>query len=117
MKIKKNGLILLFIFCLGLILRIISANNVDISPDDMVYSLIPLNIISAGRLGTVEQSPLYFYLNDLGYKLFGGITPISTRLPSIIFGSLSILVIYLLAVELFKKKEVGLIAAFFFAVS
>ncbi len=117
MKIKKMTLVLLFIFALAFVLRMIAATHVDVSTDEMVYSLLPLNIISAGRLGTVEQSPLYFYLADVGYTLFGGLSPLTARLPSIIFGSLSVFIIYLLSLELFKSEKAGLLSAFLFALS
>src|SRR3989344_6621083 len=117
MKIKKITLLLLLIFLLALALRIFAAAKVDVSTDEMIYSLLPLDIISAGRLGTVEQSPLYFYLADVGYTLFGGLSPIVARLPSIIFGSLAIFLIYLLSLELFKSEKAGLLSAFLFALS
>ena len=117
MKIKKTALILLLIFFLALALRIFAAIQVDVSTDEMIYSLIPLNIISAGRLGTVEQSPLYFYLSDVGYNIMGGLSPIAARLPSIIFGSLAVFVVYLISMELFKNEKAGLISAFLFALS
>ena len=117
MKIKKTILTLLLIFLLAFILRVMAASYVDVSTDEMVYSLLPLNIISAGRLGTVEQSPLYFYLADIGYMLFGGLSPLTARLPSIIFGSLSVFVIYLLSLELFRSEKAGLLSAFLFALS
>lgn len=117
MKIKKIALILLLIFFLALALRFFAAAKVDVSTDEMIYSLLPLNIISAGRLGTVEQSPLYFYLADVGYMIFGGLSPLTARLPSIVFGSLAVFVIYLLSLELFRDEKAGLISAFLFALS
>jgi len=117
MKIKKTTLILLLIFFLALVLRVMAALYVDVSTDEMIYSLLPMNIISAGRLGTVEQSPLYFYLGDVGYTIAGGLSPVAVRLPSILFGSLAVFVVYLLSVELFKKEKIGLISAFLFALS
>ncbi len=83
----------------------------------MVYSILPLGIISAGRLGTVEQSPLYFYISDAGYTIMGGLSPITARLPSIIFGSLAVFLVYLLSLELFKNQKAGLLSAFLFALS
>ena len=117
MKIKKITLVLLLIFAVAFVLRVIAATHVDVSTDEIIYSLLPLNIISAGRLGTVEQSPLYFYLADVGYTLFGGLSPLTARLPSIIFGSLAVFLIYLLSLELFKSEKAGLLSAFLFALS
>ena len=117
MKITKTTVYLILLVILALVLRLISAASVDIGTDEMIYSLIPLNIISAERLSTVEQAPLYFYLTDLGYKITGGLTLVSTRLPSIIFGSFVVLVLFLICRELFENKNIGLVAAFLFAVS
>ena len=117
MKLTKTRLSLLLIFVLALILRVIAAFNTHVSTDEMFYSIIPLNILSADRLGTVIQSQLYFYLADLGYQLFGGITAISVRLPSIIFGALTVFVIFFISMELFKNRKVSLLSSFLFAVS
>ena len=79
MKLTKTSLYLFAIFILAVILRFYAAHHIDLATDEMIYSILPLNIISAEKLGTVEQSTLFFYLTDLGYKLFGGITAISAR--------------------------------------
>lgn len=117
LKITKTNLYLGGIFILALVLRILAALHAHIGPDEIVYSIIPFNIISAGRLGTVEQSPLYFYLVDLGYMLFGGVTAVSTRLTSIVFGSLTVFIVYLITRELFENKRAGLLSALLFAIS
>ncbi len=117
MKIPKTVIYLLLIFILAFALRLISAYYVDIGSDEMIYSLIPLNIISAGRLSTVEQAPLYFYLTDLGYKLTGGLTLVSTRLPSIFFGALAVLLVFLISQELFENKKASYLSSFLFAIS
>src|SRR3989338_7322371 len=115
-SITKTSLILLFIFLLALVLRIIAASNAVIGSDELVYSSLPINILSAQRLLTWQQSHLYFLLNDLGHVIMGTVTPISTRLPSIIFGAFCVFVVFLMGRDLFGRKE-GLIAAFLFAVS
>ena len=117
MKISKTVIYLLLIFILAFALRLISAYYVDIGTDEMIYSLIPLNIISAGRLSTVEQAPLYFYLTDIGYKLTGGLTLVSTRLPSIFFGALAVLIVFLIARELLENRKAAFLSAFLFAIS
>ena len=117
MKITKTNFILLMIFLLAFVLRIIAAYHTDVGTDEMIYSIIPLNIISAQRLGTIEQSPLFFYLTDLGYMISGGITSVSVRLTAIVFGSLAVLVVYLLSKELFSSTKAALMSSFLFAVS
>ena len=117
MKVSKTGFYLILIFLVALILRIIAAYHVAIGTDEMIYSVIPLNIISAGRLSTIEQAPVYFYLTDLGYKVTGGLSLLSGRLPSILFGSFAVLLVFLIAQELFENKKISLLSAFFAALS
>ena len=117
MKIPKTVLYVSLIVLLGFALRTISAYYVDIGSDEIIYSLIPYNIISAGRLSTIEQAPLYFYLVDIGYKIEGGISPLSTRWPSIVFGALASIVLFLVSLELFQNKKAAYLSAFLFAVS
>ncbi len=106
-KLTKTGLYLLLILLMAFLLRLIAAHHTHVSTDEMIYSIIPLNIISSGQLGTVEQSPLFFYLTDIGYRLFGGITAISARFFAIIFGSLAVLVVYLFSRELWGDNCLG----------
>jgi hypothetical protein len=129
MRLKFVAIIILaLILILAIGTRIFAAQHTDYSSDEMIYSLMPLNIISAERLSTVEQSPVAYYLADLGYKMFGGLTAVSGRLTSIFFGSLSVIVVFLLALEIFgreskdqnsRKKGIiaGLAGAFIFALS
>src|SRR3989344_2628873 len=119
MKITKKTVYLFIFFIIGFIIRIIAAANTDVSTDEMIYSIIPLNIISADKLGTVEQSILFFYLNDISYKIFGGITPISIRFWSILFGSLTVFTIFLLSKDLFRndKKNSLYLSVIFFALA
>ena len=113
---RKTNILLIGIILLGIILRVIAAHHSGVDTDEMIYSIIPLNIIDANVIGTVEQSPLAFYLADIGYKLFGGITPISIRFFPIIFGAGMSLVIYLLSSHLFSRKS-ALLSSFLFAIS
>jgi len=87
----------------------------DISPDESIYITRAIDIINANKLSTVDQSPVYFYIVDIGYKLFG-VNIISSRLPNILFGSFIIFLIYLIGKHIFNKK-VGLIAALLYALS
>ena len=117
MKLTKKGIYLTLILALGLVLRTIAAHYTDIGTDEMLYSLVPFNILGSGILGTHIQSPLFAYLADVGYWLMGGITAISARLPSIVFGSLTSLVIFLISRQIFTSKKSALLSAFLFAVS
>lgn len=117
MKLTKTHLILIGIFLLAFFTRLYSAAHVDIGSDEIIYSLIPLHIIDAARLSTVEQAPVYFYLTDLSYKLFGDMTLISTRFTSILFGATATLLIFLISFKIFNNKNAALLSSFLFALS
>src|SRR3989344_4040710 len=110
MKVTKTNLLLAFFVVLAFVLRIVAAVHTDVSADEMIYSIIPLGIISAGILGTVEQSPLAFYLNDVAYTIFGGITPVTIRLPALFFGAASLVVVFLIGRRIFGRTA-GLMGA------
>ena len=57
-----------------------------------------------------DHPPMGFWIMAVTYKLLG-ITEFSTRLPSVVLGVVSIVLVYLTGVELFKKKAVGFAAA------
>ncbi len=117
MKLTKTHLILIAIFLIAFILRSISAYYAPIGSDEIIYSLIPLNIIHAERLSTVEQAPLYFYLTDIGYKLTGGLTLATARLTATFFGAAAIFIIFLITQELFHNKKISYLSSFLFALS
>ncbi|HLD10924.1 MAG TPA: glycosyltransferase family 39 protein [Candidatus Nanoarchaeia archaeon] len=100
---KNNTKYLILLFFLGMILRIIFAFMIGGSPDEMVYGVRALGIINSGLLQEMHENPVWMYLTDLMYKIFG-MTLISSRLLSIIFGSLSIIILYFLTKEMFDKK-------------
>lgn len=115
MNIKKPALILGGIVLLGLALRLIVANNLHINSDETVYTVHALGFINSGRLSVLEQSPAYYTILDATYSLFGN-SAITSRLPSIIGGTLSIILVFLIT-QHFYDRRTGLLAAFFTAVS
>ena len=111
-------LVMLFlIVILAFVLRLIVAQYVEIVPDEIVYSLLPWKMISAQRLGTVDGGPLFSYFTDVSYTLFGGVNATSTRFPSIFFGSLAVVLIYICSLKMFGNRWAALFSAFLFAVS
>ncbi len=116
--IKENYLILL-IFAAGLALRLYTIGSESVWYDEAVS-------VAVSKLGFVEHlrwitevddnnPPLYYTFLHLWVQVFGD-SEASIRMPSAIFGSLSILVIYALGKLLFDKKT-GLVAAAILAVS
>lgn len=59
---------------------------------------------------------LYVYL-DLPFVKFMGLTPLAARIPGAIAGVLSVLAIYFLVQEMFNRKLLSDISAFFLAIS
>ncbi len=116
MKISKTGLILLLIVALTLILRIIAANNVEMKPDEMIYSVNSININQANVLSTVQQGTLYSHFTDIWFELFGP-TAITARLTSILFAALAVVMLYLIGRDHLNSKKIGLFTAFFFSIS
>ncbi len=116
MRLSKKTAFLIIILMLALVLRVIIAYSIDPNPDEMAYVVHPLNILSSGRISTLLQSPLFSYLTDLGYVLFG-FGPLTSRLPSVIFGSLAVVVVYFLAFKMTRNKTIGLISSFLLAIS
>lgn len=117
MALTKTQWILLLLLLLAVVLRLIAAHHTHVSTDEMIYTVLPFNMLFSGQLGTVEQSPLFFYLTDVGYKLTGGLTAISARLLVIIFGTLGVIIVYLFSKELFKDQQAALLSAFLYAAS
>lgn len=58
----------------------------------------------------------YQYLDIIPIKIFG-LNEFATRLPSALFGALTVLMIYFLAKELFISRPIALIAGFLLAIS
>ena len=112
----KTKLYLILIFIFGFILRLIAANNLMVGADDSHFATHAINFVDSGKLETWDQSTsLWYYLTDLGFKIFG-ITQLSSRLVTLIFGSLMIILVFVLSKEFFSKRT-ALIAALLVSVS
>jgi hypothetical protein len=106
-------LCLLFLLAFGL--RVLSAQREPVSADEMVHGVHPWGFIASGKLQIMDQSAVWFFLSDLFMQLWGT-TLLGARLTSVLFGSASILVLYLLGSLLWNKRA-GLGAALAGAVS
>lgn len=112
----RTKLYVVLILLLGFGLRLINIFNNPIGIDASGHTVMAMNFINSHKLGDWGQTVgLWDFLTDGAYKIFG-VNDFSSRLIALIFGTLSILVIFLFAKELFNKK-VGLISAFLLAVS
>ena len=130
----KNIYLLILIIILAFSLRIIWLDRADMQGDDAVYSFMAVgyyDFLNSDQQTTPLQwfgyipwwSKLSFHGNpplvDLIQYLFFFIFGISTfiaRLPFVLFGTLSIYLIYLVSKKLFNDEKVGLAAAFILAI-
>ena len=106
---------LILIIILGTILRFVIVPNIAPIADEMAHGTHAIGIIGSGAISHQNQSPVWFYLTDLMYKIFG-VNSFSARFLSIFLGILLIPLIYLVA-KMFFSKKAALIASFFWAIS
>lgn len=126
----KKYFLLYLIIILGLFLRVVSIDRfppaLNIDEAALGYNafsilktgadehgrFLPLNLESFGDW----KLPGYSYVDLIPIAVLG-LNEFSTRLPSILAGTIGIVLIYFIAAILFKKKTIALLSAFFFSVS
>lgn len=129
---NKYLLTLLLIFGLAVVLRFYNLANVPpgVNRDEAsigytAYSLLQTGKDEYGRFLPVSlqsfgdwKLPLYIYVTAVSVKVFG-LTEFAVRFPSAIFGSLTILLTYILVKEFFgsKQEKLALLTAFLLAIS
>ncbi len=119
---------------LGTLLRFYQLGNVpgSLEWDEVSYGYNAYSILTTGKdeygslypmvfraFGEYKQ-PVYLYLDVLAISVFG-LSSFAVRFPSAIFGSVSIILVFLLTYELFKKfnfaKTLALLSMLSFAIS
>ncbi len=128
---KKWTFVLLTIIVLfGAILRFLWLDLIPsgVTPDEIIKGYSAFSILKTGKdeWGDIMpisprtygdyQPPLYMYLTVPAVALFG-LNIFATRFPAALIGVLTIVVIFFLTKELFKKTEIALIASFILAIS
>lgn len=113
----KTKIYLLIIFLSAFIIRLIAAKNMGLYPDDSIHSIRPIGIIGSGKLVEYGQSSaLWYYIQEIFYKIFGA-SIFGSRIATAIFGSFFVILIFLFVKQIFKSKKAGLIAAVLMASS
>lgn len=113
---EKYAFYLLLIVIFGFVIRIIAAVNLGMGADDAHFAAHAINFIASGKLETWDQSTSLWYLvTDVFYKILGT-SQLASRLAAVIFGSLSIVVVFLVSREFFNERT-SLIAALLLALS
>jgi 4-amino-4-deoxy-L-arabinose transferase-like glycosyltransferase len=134
MKNKWFLCIFLLIFFLGAFLRFYQLGFVPGSMDwdEVSFGYNAYSVLHTGKdeygvaypllfraFGEYKQ-PVYAYLDVASIDLFG-LNAFAVRFPSALFGSISIIFVYLLVLELFKKfkfsKNLALLSMLFYAIS
>ncbi len=126
--VKNNVLLLSAIFFLALFLRMISLYSLPQSfhTDELAAGYIGKYIWLYGQDIYGNVFPLYFDkfgdFRPIGIFWFSGFSSLlfgmnefAVRLPSALFGALTVVPVYLLVKELFKKEKVALLSALFLA--
>lgn len=90
----------------------VNANYLANYGRDEYGKVLPLFFKSFGD----DKHPVHIYITAVFVKALG-LSEFSIRLPSAIFGTLNVLLLYFLGKLLFKKEFIGLAAAFFLAIS
>jgi len=113
----KTKIILLFLILVGFFYRIYGlTNKYSFWSDESHVAIFARAISETGKpilrngYHTGAYQWFLYWISAISVKVFG-LNEFAARFPSIVFGVLSILVVYLLGKELFNKK-VGLLAAF-----
>ena len=98
-SMKKTTIFLILILILAFILRLIAAINLPVTADDMHHVTYAINFYDADRLITYEQSSgLWHAFTSIIYNWLGT-TQLASRMAALLFGSFSVLVIFLLTKE------------------
>jgi uncharacterized membrane protein len=128
-KLRSKNLLLVFIFTIALILRLVDLNNTPsgLHADEASFLLNAKAILNTGMdedgrflpltlHSLIDPKPaLYSYLQIPFVALFGT-SVLAARLPAVLFGLASILMVYLLLKKLGQEK-IGMVVAILLAIS
>lgn len=123
-------LLLILFFLLGFFLRIYKVGEIpgSLSPDEAALGYNAYSLLKTGADEHGVFAPLalqsfgdwklsgYSFFAMLPIALFG-LNEFSVRLPSVIVGSLGIIAIYFIAMDLFRKQIIALFSSFLFTIS
>ena len=129
-KILNWKLLLLLVFLFGSFLRVYQLGSIPsgFHADEAAFGYNAYSLLHTARdeygklLPIVLKSfgdykgALYAYL-DVPFVALLGLTPFAERLPSAIFGSLSIFLVYFITEKLLKNKKISLFSALVFSLS
>lgn len=126
MKNNRRKILIILIILLGFFLRAYKLGEIpaSLNPDEVALGYTSFSFLRTGAdehgkfLPLVLQSfgdwkmPLYSYLGMIPVAVFG-LNEMAVRLPSVVAGVTSVILIYFIGLLLFKKKSVALLAGLF----
>lgn len=107
--------LLLAVILIGMGLRYLAVTHVAPLADEMIHGTHAIGIVKAGVINLQNQGPLWSYLTDLAYTVFG-VNGFGARFLSFFFGTLTILLVYVIGKRFFSTR-IALIAAVLLAFS
>lgn len=108
--LRLKHLMLMLIFFASLTLKFALYNYLDLHFDETYYAGQSYDLMRGKFIPwTYTHPPLLMFLMSANYRIFG-VSVLSTRLPSMLLGSLTVFATYLLGSSLYNS-EVGIIAA------
>jgi len=125
-KISKQTYLLLIILIIASFFRLYNLSGTDsvppgLYPDEAMNGNNASEALDTGNFKMFYpenggREGLFINIQAMSIKVFGN-EPWALRLPSAIFGILTVLGIYLLGAALFNNASIGLLSAFFTAIS
>lgn len=129
MQKNKTKIILFFIILLGFFIRIYKLNELPFGfhQDELDAGYIGRYILLHGKDISGNSWPIFvdkfgdfrpagiFYLSGLSTFIFG-INEFAVRFPVALFGTMTIIAIYLLCFEIFGNKKIAIFSAFLLAI-
>jgi uncharacterized membrane protein len=112
---KKDWIVLGIILTVCFILRLVFALNSQMTADEGVYAVRAIDIVKHQSISTVDQAPVWFYITDFSFNIFGT-TDFALRLLPIL-ASVGITMLIFLFCAQFYNKKVGFVAAGLFTLS
>ncbi|MDO8443155.1 MAG: glycosyltransferase family 39 protein [bacterium] len=125
-KISKQTYLLLIILIIASFFRLYNLSGTNsappgLYPDEAINGNNASEALNTGEFKVFYpenngREGLFINIQAVSIKIFGN-TPLALRLPSAIIGILTVLGIYLFCAALFNNASIGLLSAFFTAIS
>ncbi|WP_022671357.1 ArnT family glycosyltransferase [Hippea alviniae] len=121
---KEHRKSILIIFILGFLFFLGRAFEPFINGDSLNHATIAKHIVQSNDwlnlylngYPYLKKPPFYFWLIALSFEIFG-VSAFAARIPIALFGIFDAILVYLLALELFKNRNTSLLASLFFIVN